>query len=82
MSPVDIEDLWFKLYQIEHNCGPVMYAAMAGLETAMWDVVGKACGQSVYSLVGGKVRDRVRVYANGWYHHGGASTSCRIAPSK
>jgi L-alanine-DL-glutamate epimerase-like enolase superfamily enzyme len=32
MSPFDIEDLWFKLYQIEHNCGPVMYAAMAGLE--------------------------------------------------
>ncbi len=67
MSPFDIKDLWFKLYEIEHNCGPVMYAAMAGLETAMW----KACGQPVYSLVGGKVRDRVTVYANGWYHHGG-----------
>ena len=71
MSPFDIEDLWFKLYQIEHNCGPVMYSAMAGLEMAMWDVVGKACGQPVYNLVGGKARDRVRVYANGWYHHGG-----------
>jgi L-alanine-DL-glutamate epimerase-like enolase superfamily enzyme len=29
-NPFDIEDLWFKLYQIEHNTGPVMYAAMAG----------------------------------------------------
>src|SRR5580700_8791342 len=70
-DPFDIEDLWFKLYQIEHNTGPIMYAAMAGLETAMWDIVGKATGQPVYNLVGGKVRPRVKVYANGWYHHGG-----------
>jgi galactonate dehydratase len=70
-SPFDIEDLWFKLYQIEHNTGPVMFAAMAGIETALWDIVGKACGQPVYNLVGGKIRQRVRVYANGWYHHSG-----------
>jgi galactonate dehydratase len=66
MSPFDIEDLWFKLYQIEHNSGPVMYAAIAGLEMALWDLVGKACGQPVYNLVGGKVREKVKVYANGW----------------
>ncbi len=70
-NPFDIEDLWFKLYQIEHNTGPVMYAAMAGIETALWDIVGKACGQPVYNLVGGKVRQQVKAYANGWYHHGG-----------
>src|SRR5580698_9282214 len=67
ISPFDIEDLWFKLYQIEHNTGPVMYSAMAGIEMAMWDIVGKACGQPVYNLVGGKVRSRVKAYANGWY---------------
>jgi galactonate dehydratase len=71
MSPFDIEDLWFKLYQIEHNSGPVMYAAMAGLEMAMWDLIGKQCRQPVYNLVGGKVRHKIRVYANGWYRHGG-----------
>jgi galactonate dehydratase len=70
-NPFDIEDLWFKLYQIEHNLGPVMYAAMAGLETALWDLVGKACGQPVYNLVGGKVRSKIKVYANGWYQYGG-----------
>ncbi len=70
-DPFDIEDLWFKLYQIEHNAGPVMYAAMAGIETALWDIVGKACGQPVYNLVGGKVRRQVKAYANGWYRHGG-----------
>jgi galactonate dehydratase len=67
-DPFKIEDLWFKLYQIEHNTGPIMYAAMAGIETAMWDIVGKACGQPVYNLIGGAVRNRIRVYANGWYH--------------
>lgn len=66
-DPFRIEDLWFRLYQVEHNTGPVMYAAMAGLETALWDIVGKACGQPVVNLVGGMLRDRVRVYANGWY---------------
>src|SRR6266404_1968455 len=70
-NPFDIEALWFKLYQVEHNTGPIMFAAMAGIETALWDIVGKACGQPVYNLVGGKVRQKVQVYANGWYHHGG-----------
>ncbi len=66
-NPFDIEALWFKLYQVEHNTGPVMYSAMAGIETALWDIVGKACGQPVYNLVGGKVRNKVKAYANGWY---------------
>ena len=66
-DPFRIEDLWFRLYQVEHNTGPVMYAAMAGLETALWDIVGKIAGQPVVNLVGGVLRDRVRAYANGWY---------------
>ncbi len=66
MDPFRIEDLWFKLYQIEHNVGPVLYSAMAGLETALWDIVGKACNQPVVNLVGGKIRDRVKAYANVW----------------
>jgi galactonate dehydratase len=66
-DPFRIEDLWFRLYQVEHNTGPVMFAAMAGLETALWDIVGKISGQPVVNLVGGRLRDRIRVYANGWY---------------
>ncbi len=69
-SPFDIEALWFQIYQIEHNAGPVMFAAMAGIENAMWDLVGKACNQPVYNLVGGKVRSKVKAYANGWYSAG------------
>lgn len=70
-DPFEIESLWFKLYQIEHNTGPIMFAAMAGIETALWDIVGKALGQPVYNLVGGKVRDKLKVYANGWYAYDG-----------
>ena len=47
--------------------GPVMFAAMAGLETALWDIAGKIAGQPVVNLVGGMIRDKIRVYANGWY---------------
>ena len=42
------------------------YSAISGIETALWDVVGKATGQPVYNLLGGKVREKIRVYANGW----------------
>ncbi len=44
------------------------YSALSGIEAALWDIVGKATGQPVYNLLGGPVRDRIRVYANGWYY--------------
>jgi galactonate dehydratase len=40
---------------------------MAGIEFACWDILGKSLGVPVHALLGGKMRDRVRVYANGWY---------------
>ena len=43
-----------------------LFCAISGIEQAMWDVAGKACKQPVYNLLGGRYRDRVRVYANGW----------------
>ncbi len=66
-DPFAIEKVWFTLYQVEHQLGPVMFSAMAGIETAMWDLAGKICGQPVMNLVGGAVQPRVRAYANGWY---------------
>lgn len=47
------------------------YSAISGIEHALWDIVGKACGQPVYNLLGGTWREKVRVYANGW---GGGKT--------
>src|SRR5215510_14309563 len=42
------------------------YCATSGIEQALWDIVGKATNQPVYNLLGGPVRDKIRVYANGW----------------
>lgn len=46
------------------------FAAWSAIEIAMWDIVGKVCGQPVYNLLGGPCREKIRVYANGWW--GGA----------
>jgi len=42
----------------------VYVTALTGVETALWDIAGKALGLPVYQLLGGKVRDRVRVYCD------------------
>ncbi|MPM65727.1 D-mannonate dehydratase [bioreactor metagenome] len=48
------------------------YSAWSAIEIALWDIAGKACGQPVYNLLGGRCREKIRVYANGWW--GGAQT--------
>jgi galactonate dehydratase len=41
--------------------------AMSGIEQACWDILGKSLGVPVWQLLGGKMRPRIRAYANGWY---------------
>ena len=43
------------------------YSAWSAVEIALYDIMGKITGQPVYNLIGGKCRDKVRVYANGWW---------------
>ena len=43
-----------------------LFCAISGIEQALWDIVGKATKQPVYNLLGGRYRDKIRVYANGW----------------
>ncbi len=47
--------------------GPVLMSALSSVEMALWDIKGKAFGVPVYQLLGGKVRDAVECYANGWF---------------
>ena len=65
-------------HQIEafrHDCyrdaywrgGPVLMSALAGVEMALWDIKGKSLGVPVWQLLGGKVRDAIPCYANGWF---------------
>ncbi len=51
--------------------GVVKASAVSGVELACWDLIGKAAGMPVYELFGGALRDKIRVYANGW--SGGAT---------
>jgi galactonate dehydratase len=47
--------------------GQIKMCAISAIEIACWDAIGKALKQPVYNLIGGRCRDRVRAYANGWY---------------
>ncbi len=46
--------------------GVVKGSAVAGIELALWDILGKSRGLPVYKLFGGPYRTKIRVYANGW----------------
>ncbi len=46
--------------------GPYICSAIAGIEQALWDIKGKALNTPVYELLGGCVRDKIKVYANSW----------------
>jgi galactonate dehydratase len=63
-DPDLIEDLWQLLYRARfYRGGPVMMSAIAGVNQALWDIKGKRHGVPVYRLLGGPVRDKIRVYA-------------------
>jgi galactonate dehydratase len=47
--------------------GPVTMTALSAIETALWDLKARAFEVPVYELLGGRCRDRVRAYANGWF---------------
>lgn len=62
-DPRDITGIWHHLYnQTRFPGGSVIGAAMSGIEHALWDISGKAAGVPVYRMLGGKCRDRIRVY--------------------
>ena len=47
--------------------GQIHRAAVAAIEIACWDILGKSLDVPVWQLLGGQSRDRIRAYANGWY---------------
>ncbi len=70
-SPFDTEIIWNKVYQdhYKHGHQGVMMFALAGVDIALWDVMGKALGVPCYMLMGGKVRDKVPIYASAMRMH-------------
>ena len=62
-DPTRIEYIWRLLYNgSRFPGGSILNAAISGIEIACWDLKGKALGVPVYELIGGRCRDRVRVY--------------------
>lgn len=62
-DPLRIEDIWQSLYRGGfYRGGPVMMSAMSGIDQALWDILGKHLGVPAHQLMGGAVRERIRVY--------------------
>jgi galactonate dehydratase len=74
-----IEDTWQMLYRLGfYRGGPVLMSAMSGIDQALWDLKGRKLGVPVCELLGGRVRDRLAVYA--WI--GGDRPSDVVAAAK
>lgn len=62
-DPLQIENHWQAMYRSSYSRSmPVLVGALSGIEMAMWDVFGKVTDMPVWKLLGGSVRQRVRVY--------------------
>ncbi|GAA4994413.1 mandelate racemase/muconate lactonizing enzyme family protein [Yinghuangia aomiensis] len=67
-DPFATEDLVHRMkYGDYGRAGEIVMSGIACIEMACWDIKGKALGVPVWQLLGGKVTDRVKAYANGWY---------------
>lgn len=62
-DPRRIEHIWQTLYRGSfYRGGPVLLSAISGIEQACWDILGKHLNTPIWQLLGGKVRDRIRMY--------------------
>ncbi|MCZ9337521.1 mandelate racemase/muconate lactonizing enzyme family protein, partial [Streptomyces sp. TRM76130] len=67
-DPFAVEDLVKRMkYGDYGRAGEIVMSGIAVIEMACWDIKGKALGVPVWQLLGGKVTDKVKAYANGWY---------------
>lgn len=64
-DPTRVMHHWQAMYKHAfYRGGPVLTSALSGVEHALWDLTGKAAGLPVYKLMGGPLRDRIRIYAH------------------
>ncbi len=63
-DPCNIEDHWNLMYRSGfYRGGPILMSAIAGIDQALWDIKGKFYNAPVHQLLGGRVRDKMRVYS-------------------
>jgi galactonate dehydratase len=62
-DPMQIEDHWNVMYRSGfYRGGPILMSAISGIDQALWDIKGKYLGAPVHQLLGGKAREKIRVY--------------------
>ena len=61
-NPLNIEHHWQYMYRFSHFRGAAIMGAISALDIALWDIAGKYFGVPSYQLLGGKTRDKARVY--------------------
>lgn len=77
-DPRQVERICHELYRDSYwRVGPVLQSAISAVNMALWDIKAKACNVPVYEMLGGKVRDSIRMYANVWFS--GAKTPDEFA---
>lgn len=60
----EIEHIWQMSWRTSfYRGGPVFMSALAGIDIALWDLKARKLGVPIYQLLGGKVRDKLKVYA-------------------
>ena len=63
-DPARINDIWQAMYRTGfYRGGPILMSAIAGIDQALWDIKGKVLGAPVYELLGGLVRERMKMYS-------------------
>jgi len=68
MDPFQIETMSQRLVRdVYSDGGQIHMCAVAAIEIACWDIIGKATNQPAYNLWGGRCHQKLRAYANGWY---------------
>jgi len=80
-DPRQLEPLWQRMYMRTRDYGMkgAVMAAISGVDIALWDLAGKALGQPVWRLLGGAHRERVQIYATGFYRVKGQGEAPRLA---
>jgi galactonate dehydratase len=67
-DPTEIERHWRGMFiGPRYRGGPVLMSALSAVEIALWDILGQAMGQPIWKLLGGKARDKVRLYCHEGY---------------
>ena len=68
IDPFQPELILQRMYRDMYGDGGQLHKhAVAAIEVACWDIMGKTLGVPIYKMLGGQMRQKVRAYANGWY---------------